>query len=339
MKLFARTVSRMAAIQAVFWARQSENPAEPQMAIDYFSDYLTAAGYELFDEGLVGVDVEFFEGLVRSAIQKMPLVQEHVKKVLPQGWALEQLEGATQSLFLCAGAEMIEGNTPKQVLLNEYINAAHHFLLDKGPGFVNGVLDSLWPRLSALVGLGLDLPNAEGSDVSRSEDLGSDVSKSGDLVSGGMRSDSSNVSKSEDLASGGMKSDSASDSLDVSRSDSSDVSRSDALDVMKLGDSPSDVSKLGDSVLALDPLGWQKHAFFDAPTAYLVANKPLESSLERLGNVDIGHVQGLPGQNFPIKSLDDKSEQGLDADFDDNPQQPINQEGAPRDALDHEMHS
>ncbi len=148
MKLFPRTVARMAAIQSIFSAfHQAELSADEVVA----GALSTMQGkfYPLFgqeDEGVM-MDPEFFEGLVRGALAHRSQVDQDVQAVLPSGWVVDQLEKSTYALFLCAGYELLADQAPRQVVINEYVNAAHLFLMDRGPAFVNAVVDRLAGRL------------------------------------------------------------------------------------------------------------------------------------------------------------------------------------------------
>ena len=140
--LFPRTVSRLAAVQATF-----QKLLRPDMSIaDIIQDFVlyrfTPEGYALFNGEYFSIDQDFFTFITLGANGSWGTVENTIEKALPSGWSMNQMETTTRAIFRCSGFEIHNcPSTPKGVILNEYIMAAHCFLLDKGHGLINAVLE------------------------------------------------------------------------------------------------------------------------------------------------------------------------------------------------------
>lgn len=152
LKIVPRTVARLAAIQGVFrvLTRRPGTPAQQEMHA-WQQDTLSQDAYDLFDDGApLRIDANFCRRLVHQALDVQDRLIPLFEAALPSGWAWTQLERTTQALFLCAGAELWHcPETPQRVIFDEYITAAHSFLLNKGPAFVNALLDKTAPHILA----------------------------------------------------------------------------------------------------------------------------------------------------------------------------------------------
>lgn len=109
---------------------------------DFVLYRFTPEGYALFDEEYFSIDQDFFTFITLGANGSWGTVENTIEKALPSGWSMNQMETTTRAIFRCSGFEIHNcPSTPKGVILNEYIMAAHCFLLDKGHGLINAVLD------------------------------------------------------------------------------------------------------------------------------------------------------------------------------------------------------
>lgn len=142
-KVFPRTVSRLAAIQATF-----QKLLRPDMSIsDIIQDFVmyrfTPEGYALFEDDYFSIDQDFFTFITLGADESWLNIENIIAGSLPTNWSMDQMENTTRAIFRCAGFEIQAcPSTPKGVILNEYIMAAHCFLLDKGHGLINAVLEN-----------------------------------------------------------------------------------------------------------------------------------------------------------------------------------------------------
>lgn len=147
--MFPRTLSRFAAIQGVCQHFYCPEKTLEVIQKEFETHRFTPHGYRLFeDEEPMALDVDFFKHLMKGVQDNRGKLDVHIGASLPMGWSLRKMEHGTHSIFLCAGFELLKDiDTPKQVIFNEYLNAAHSFLLKKGPGFVNALLEKLCERL------------------------------------------------------------------------------------------------------------------------------------------------------------------------------------------------
>ena len=151
--LVPRSVARFAAVQAVFQkcftpVIQGAELTWDSVEKDFVENRFHKGSYALFDETTHRIDVPFFQYLLKSVAQSKTLVDDLVISLLPSHWSLDQMEPVTYCLFLCAGCELLDTNgPPKHVVFDEYIVAAHSFLLNKGPGFVNAFLEKFYHKM------------------------------------------------------------------------------------------------------------------------------------------------------------------------------------------------
>lgn len=148
--LFPRTVSRLAAVQATFQKLLRPDMSIANIVQDFLLYRFTPEGYALFQEEHITIDQDFFTFITLGADESWGKVENTIVSALPLGWSMDQMENTTRSIFRCAGFEIQHcPSTPKGVILNEYIMAAHCFLLDKGHGLINAVLERTFDSFRA----------------------------------------------------------------------------------------------------------------------------------------------------------------------------------------------
>jgi N utilization substance protein B len=87
-------------------------------------------------------EFEFVSWLVNGFLEK----KEEVDTLLEQSsshWKLSRMGLIDRSILRCAIFENKESDTPKPVIINEYIEIAKRFGDEKSAGFINGVLDQV----------------------------------------------------------------------------------------------------------------------------------------------------------------------------------------------------
>ena len=147
-KVFPRTVSRLAAIQATFQKLLRPDMPISNIVEDFITHRLTSQGYELFEDEFLTMDQDFFIFITQGADQHWISIEQAIAGSLPPKWSMDQMENTTRAIFRCAGFEIQAcPSTPKRIILNEYITTAHYFLLDKGHGLVNAVLEKTFTVL------------------------------------------------------------------------------------------------------------------------------------------------------------------------------------------------
>lgn len=152
--MFPRSIARLAALQAVCQQILCPHEAVTTILTEFLHERFTPFGYNLASDLLEGqsfkVDRDFFQVLLLGVHQHAELLDTWIATALPEKWQLNQLEAATHAILRCAAFEILEHpDTPKEVIFNEYITAAHIFLPDKGYGLINAILEKLYPVITA----------------------------------------------------------------------------------------------------------------------------------------------------------------------------------------------
>jgi N utilization substance protein B len=140
-----RTLSRVAAVQALYQAEQGELSGET--VIDQFVRHrLGQPDYKggLEEGNLPAADVALFAAIVRVATQQQDVIDGLIVEALPETWPMARLDPVLRATLRAGGAELWQaGGPPAKVVLNEYMDVAHGFFSGDEPRMVNGVLDKL----------------------------------------------------------------------------------------------------------------------------------------------------------------------------------------------------
>jgi N utilization substance protein B len=140
-----RTLSRVAAVQALYQAEQAEISSEA--VIDQFVRHRMGdlPGKGGLDDGqLREADVPLFARIVRTATLQQDVIDGMIAQALPESWPMTRLDPVLRGVFRAGGAELWTADgAPAKVIINEYMNVAHGFFSGDEPRMVNGVLDRL----------------------------------------------------------------------------------------------------------------------------------------------------------------------------------------------------
>lgn len=136
----ARTVSRLAAVQALYQLELGGQGVEA--VIREFTDH--RFDRELEDEVLAQADEVFFAELVRGAVTDQAKVDKAVTGRLASNWKLERLDATARAILRVGAYELMErDDVPAEVAIDEYVEIAKSFFEGPEPGFVNGALDGI----------------------------------------------------------------------------------------------------------------------------------------------------------------------------------------------------
>jgi N utilization substance protein B len=140
-----RTISRVAAVQALYQAEQANQSSET--VIDQFVRHRMGdvPGHGGMDEGhLAQADVPLFARIVRTATQQQDTIDGMLVAALPETWPLARLDPVLRAVMRAGGAELwMNDGPPAKVVINEYLDVAHGFFTGDEPRMANGVLDRL----------------------------------------------------------------------------------------------------------------------------------------------------------------------------------------------------
>lgn len=136
----ARTVARLAAVQALYQMEVSSVGAEA--VIREFSEHRFDRDVE--DMTLAAADEAFFADLVRGVVMRQKDVDVAIAKRLATGWKLERIDATVRAILRAGAYELTyRDDVPTEVVIDEYVELAKSFFEGPEPGFVNGALDAV----------------------------------------------------------------------------------------------------------------------------------------------------------------------------------------------------
>jgi N utilization substance protein B len=145
MKSRPRTLSRVAAVQALYQSEQTGQ--NPETVIDQFIRHRigdTPGHGGLEDGHLTEADIPLFARIVRAATQQQGPLDTMLADALPETWPLARLDPVLRAIMRAGGAELsMPDGPPAKVIINEYLDVAHGFFDGDEPRMANGVLDRL----------------------------------------------------------------------------------------------------------------------------------------------------------------------------------------------------
>jgi N utilization substance protein B len=138
-----RTLSRVAAVQALFQSEQSSQTAET--VIDQFVRHRfgNLPGRGGLEEGhVIEAQVPLFARIVRTATLQQDTLDTMLISALPETWPLERIDPVLRALMRAGAAELwMADGPPAKVVINEYLDVAHGFFSGDEAKLANGVLD------------------------------------------------------------------------------------------------------------------------------------------------------------------------------------------------------
>jgi len=136
----ARTVARLAAVQALYQMEMSGVGAEH--VVREFSEHRFDGDIE--GETLAEADEEFFAELVKGAVAEQNSIDTAITSRLATGWRLERIDATLRAILRAGAWELIRRpDVPVEVAIDEYVEIAKSFFEGPEPGFVNGALDGI----------------------------------------------------------------------------------------------------------------------------------------------------------------------------------------------------
>ena len=135
-----RSAGRLFAVQALYQMEMSDRSA-PDVARE-FETHRFGERFEGFE--MAEGDPDHFRALVEGAVAEQARIDQMTDRALVERWPLKRIDPTLRALFRAAGAELLAGDTPPKVIINEFVEVAFAFF----PGgrearFVNAVLDHM----------------------------------------------------------------------------------------------------------------------------------------------------------------------------------------------------
>lgn len=139
-QIAARRAARLGAVQALYQMEVSGASTDDVIA-EFSAGKLpreTEATYT-DSEG----DLELFKVLVEKAVERQRTLDRAIARHLSKGWKLERLDAVARAILRAGAAELEQcRDTPKAVVIDEFIEIANAFFEGPEPGFINATLDA-----------------------------------------------------------------------------------------------------------------------------------------------------------------------------------------------------
>lgn len=127
-----RHLSRVAVMQVLFERERRAN-IDPPSALSYNT-------IEIGD-----VDQDFASILLKGVLDHETSIREVISAHAPS-WSLERMDPISRCILLVGGFELLHGDAPPAVVINEAIDMAKEYGNEESGKFVNGVLNAIAHR-------------------------------------------------------------------------------------------------------------------------------------------------------------------------------------------------
>jgi transcription antitermination protein NusB len=135
-----KSAARLYAVQALF---QMEASGQTLDAVrQEFETHRFGAVYE--GEEMAEGDPDLFRKTLEDALNWQAKIDQMTDRALVAKWPIDRIDPTLRALFRAAAAELIEGDAPPKVVINEYVDVARAFFPEgREAKFVNAVLDHM----------------------------------------------------------------------------------------------------------------------------------------------------------------------------------------------------
>ena len=136
-----RAAARLYAVQALFQMEHSGQSSDTvrREFLDFRFGAEVEDGVDMRDG-----DIDLFRKLIDDAVNWQSKIDQMTDRALVAKWPIGRIDPTLRALFRAAGAEMLEGEAPPRVVINEFVDIAKSFYPEgKEPKFVNAVLDHM----------------------------------------------------------------------------------------------------------------------------------------------------------------------------------------------------
>ena len=91
---------------------------------------------------------KFIKDVVTGTLERSDLIEDQIKSYLINDINLTKTDKLLKIILFAAIFElMFKHNTPKKVIINEYVSASEHFLEKIQIGYLNAILDKISKKL------------------------------------------------------------------------------------------------------------------------------------------------------------------------------------------------
>ena len=87
---------------------------------------------------------KFIKDVVEGTIERKELIEENIEQYLSQDNDLKKTDQILKIILFCAIFEFLfKHNTPKKVIISEYLKASEYFLVSSQVKYLNAILDKI----------------------------------------------------------------------------------------------------------------------------------------------------------------------------------------------------
>ncbi|AAM24516.1 MAG: N utilization substance protein B-like protein [Caldanaerobacter subterraneus] len=92
-----------------------------------------------YEEHDPGEQKEYIEGTVRGTVEHLEEIDREIEKY-SKDWPLYRMPRIDLAILRCSMYEMLYGNIPVSISINEAVEIAKKYSTDDSPSFINGLL-------------------------------------------------------------------------------------------------------------------------------------------------------------------------------------------------------
>jgi N utilization substance protein B len=135
-----KSAARLYALQALF-----QMEASGQGADSILPEFETHRFGAVYDESeMAEGDPALFRKTVEDAVNWQAKIDQMTDRALVEKWPIARIDPTLRALFRAGGAELVAGEAPPKVVINEYVEIAKAFFPEgREARFVNAVLDHM----------------------------------------------------------------------------------------------------------------------------------------------------------------------------------------------------
>lgn len=140
-EIAARRSARLGAVQALYQMEVS-GASTADVVADFVAGKLPRETEATYSES--EGDLELFQILVEKAVERQATLDRAIARHLSKGWRLERIDAVARAILRAGAAELEQRkDTPKAVVLDEYVEIAKSFFDGPEAGFINAALEAV----------------------------------------------------------------------------------------------------------------------------------------------------------------------------------------------------
>ena len=94
------------------------------------------------NENINDIDKSFIDTAVKGTFENIEKIDSLIAKTA-KGWSIERMSKVDVAILRLAVYELLFGDAPEKVVINEAVEMAKKYSLDNSPSFINGILGKI----------------------------------------------------------------------------------------------------------------------------------------------------------------------------------------------------